>query len=52
LSLLRAPLVFDAPQTRLVFDAKALTLWTRNPELARHNDAMRFSICPQLEREH
>ena len=42
--LLRAPLLFDAPQTRLVFDSDAIErrLDGGNPELARHNDAIAY----------
>jgi AraC-like DNA-binding protein len=53
LRLLRAPLVFDAPQTRLVFDRESIErpLESGNPELARHNDAIALKYLSQLERE-
>jgi AraC-like DNA-binding protein len=52
-SLLRAPLLFDAPQTRLVFDRESLErpLEGGNPELARHNDAIALQYLSQLERD-
>jgi AraC-like DNA-binding protein len=52
-SLLRAPLVFDAPQTRLVFDCDSVErpLEGGNPELARHNDAIALQYLSQLERD-
>jgi AraC-like DNA-binding protein len=52
-SLLRAPLVFDAPDTRLVFDRDSIErpLDTGNPELARHNDAIAIQYLSRLERE-
>jgi len=51
--LLRAPLVFDAPQTRLVFDCESFErpLDGGNPELARHNDAIALQYLSQLERD-
>ena len=53
LSLLRAPLVFDAEQTRLVFDRESVErpLDGGNPELARHNDAIALQYLSQLERD-
>jgi AraC-like DNA-binding protein len=53
LSLLRAPLVFDAPQTRLIFDRASIerSLDGGNPELARHNDAIALQYLSQLERD-
>jgi AraC-like DNA-binding protein len=53
LRLLRAPLVFDAPETRLVFDRESIErpLESGNPELARHNDAISLKYLSQLERE-
>ncbi|HWW29904.1 MAG TPA: AraC family transcriptional regulator [Steroidobacteraceae bacterium] len=50
--LLRAPLIFDAPDTRLVFDRESIErpLDTGNPELARHNDAIALKYLSQLER--
>jgi len=52
-SLLRAPLIFDAPDTRLVFDRDSIErpLEGGNPELARHNDAIALKYLSQLERE-
>jgi AraC-like DNA-binding protein len=51
--LLRAPLIFDAPQTRLVFDQESVErrLDGGNPELARHNDAIALQYLSQLERD-
>ena len=51
--LLRAPLVFDAPRTRMVFDCDSFErpLDGGNPELARHNDAIALQYLSQLERE-
>jgi len=53
LILLRAPLIFDAPQTRLVFDRESIErpLDSGNPELARHNDAIALKYLSQLERD-
>jgi AraC-like DNA-binding protein len=53
LTLLRAPLIFDAPQTRLVFDRESIErpLDGGNPELARHNDAIAIQYLSQLERD-
>ena len=53
LTLLRAPLVFDAPETRLVFDRESVErpLDGGNPELARHNDAIALQYLSQLERD-
>jgi AraC-like DNA-binding protein len=52
-SLLRAPLIFEAPDTRLVFDCESVLrpLDTGNPELARHNDAIAIQYLSHLERE-
>jgi AraC-like DNA-binding protein len=52
-NLLRAPLVFDAPETRLVFDRESVErpLDGGNPELARHNDAIALQYLSQLERD-
>jgi AraC-like DNA-binding protein len=52
-TLLRAPLQFNAPQTRLVFDADSIErpLDGGNPELARHNDAIALQYLSQIERE-
>ena len=52
-SLLRTPLLFDAPQTRLVFDRESIErpLDGGNPELARHNDAIALQYLSQLERD-
>jgi AraC-like DNA-binding protein len=52
-SLLRTPLLFDAPQTRLVFDRESIErpLDGGNPELARHNDAIALEYLSQLERD-
>jgi AraC-like DNA-binding protein len=52
-SLLRAPLIFDAPDTRLVFDRESIErpLDSGNPELARHNDAIALKYLSQLERD-
>jgi AraC-like DNA-binding protein len=46
-------LVFDAPQTRLVFDRESVErrLDGGNPELARHNDAIALQYLSQLERD-
>jgi AraC-like DNA-binding protein len=51
--LLRAPLIFGAVQTRLVFDAKSMEqpLDGGDPELARHNDAIALRYLSQLERD-
>jgi AraC-like DNA-binding protein len=51
--LLRAPLQFDAAQTRLVFDSAAIErpLDGGNPELARHNDAIALQYLSQIERD-
>jgi AraC-like DNA-binding protein len=51
--LLRAPLVFNAPQTRMVFDCESFErpLDGGNPELARHNDAIALQYLSQLERD-
>jgi AraC-like DNA-binding protein len=51
--LLRAPLLFDAAQTRLVFDSAAIErpLDGGNPELARHNDAIALQYLSQIERD-
>ena len=53
LSLLRAPMLFDMPQTRLVFDRESIErpLDSGNPELARHNDAIALQYLTQLERD-
>jgi AraC-like DNA-binding protein len=50
-ALLRAPLFFDLPQTRLVFDRESIErrLEGANPELARHNDAIALQYLSQLE---
>lgn len=52
-TLLRAPLIFDAPDTRLVFDRDSVErpLDSGNPELARHNDAIAIQYLSQLERQ-
>jgi AraC-like DNA-binding protein len=51
--VLRAPLHFGAPQTRLVFDADVIErpLEGGNPELARHNDAIALQYLSQIERD-
>jgi AraC-like DNA-binding protein len=51
--LLRAPLLFDAEQTRLVFDSAGIErpLDGGNPELARHNDAIALQYLSQIERD-
>jgi AraC-like DNA-binding protein len=51
--LLRCPLIFDAAQTRLVFDQETVErhLDGANPELARHNDAIALQYLSQLERD-
>jgi len=53
LSLLRAPMFFDMPRTRLVFDRESIErpLDSGNPELARHNDAIALQYLTQLERD-
>jgi AraC-like DNA-binding protein len=50
-TLLRCPLIFGAPQTKLVFDAATMErpLEGANPELARHNDAIADQYLSQLE---
>jgi AraC-like DNA-binding protein len=52
-SLLRTPLLFDAPQTRLVLDRESIErpLDGGNPELARHNDAIALEYLSRLERD-
>lgn len=52
-ALLRAPLRFDAPQTRLIFDAESIErpLDGGNPELARHNDEISLRYLSQIERQ-
>jgi AraC-like DNA-binding protein len=52
-SLLRAPMFFDMPRTRLVFDQESIErpLDSGNPELARHNDAIALQYLTQLERD-
>jgi AraC-like DNA-binding protein len=52
-TLLRAPMLFDMPQTRLVFDRESIErpLDSGNPELARHNDAIALQYLTQLERD-
>lgn len=51
--LLRAPLHFGAPRTRLVFDTEAIEspLDGGNPELARYNDAIALQYLTQIERD-
>jgi AraC-like DNA-binding protein len=51
--LLRAPLVFGAAQTRMVFDCESFErpLDGGNPELARHNDSIAMQYLWQLERD-
>jgi AraC-like DNA-binding protein len=51
--LLRAPLQFGAPRTRLVFDCDAIErpLEGGNPELARHHDAIALQYLSQIERD-
>src|ERR1700731_3075304 len=51
--LLRAPLHFDAPKTRLVFDREAIEgpLDGGNPVLARQNDAIALQYLSQIERD-
>jgi AraC-like DNA-binding protein len=53
LTLLRAPMLFEMPQTRLVFDRESIErpLDSGNPELARHNDAIALQYLTQLERD-
>jgi AraC-like DNA-binding protein len=52
-AMLRCPLIFDAPQTKLVFDQESVErpLDGANPELARHNDAIAVQYLSQLERD-
>jgi AraC-like DNA-binding protein len=52
-SVLRTPLIFDAPETRMVFDRDSIErpLDGGNPELARHNDAIALQYLSQLERD-
>lgn len=51
--LLRAPLIFDAPQDRMIFDAASIErpLEEGNPELARHNDIIALQHLTRIERE-
>jgi AraC-like DNA-binding protein len=51
--LLRAPLLFGAAHTRLVFDRDAIErpLDGGNPELARHHDAIALQYLSQIERD-
>jgi AraC-like DNA-binding protein len=53
LTLLRAPMLFGMPQTRLVFDRESIErpLDSGNPELARHNDAIALQYLIELERD-
>jgi AraC-like DNA-binding protein len=53
LRLLRAPLLFDQPQTRLIFDRDSIErpLDGGNPELARHNDAIALQYLSQIDRQ-
>jgi AraC-like DNA-binding protein len=50
--LWRAPLKFDAPQNRLIFDRGSIErlLETRNPELARSSDAVSTRYLARIER--
>jgi len=50
--LLRAPLLFGAARTRLVFDREAIErpLDGGNPELARHHDAIALQYLSEIER--
>ncbi|MGB6308564.1 MAG: AraC family transcriptional regulator [Steroidobacteraceae bacterium] len=52
-ALLRAPLYFGAPQTRMIFDADGIErpLNAGNPELARHNDAMALQYLSRIDRQ-
>jgi AraC-like DNA-binding protein len=52
-ALLRAPLYFGAPQTRMIFDAASIerVLNAGNPDLARHNDAMPLQYLSQIDRQ-
>lgn len=52
-AVLRAPLIFNAAQTRMVFDCDSFErpLDGGNPELARHNDAIALQYLSQLERD-
>lgn len=51
--ILRAPLIFNAPMTALLFDAQSMErrLETANPELARHNDAIVLRYLAQFDRQ-
>ena len=51
--VLRAPLVFEAKVTRIVFDAATFerTLEGANPELALHNDAIVVKHLARLDKE-
>src|SRR6201986_4216926 len=53
IDLLRAVLVFGAPESRLVFDRESVErrLDGGNPEQARHNDAIELQYLSQLERD-
>jgi AraC-like DNA-binding protein len=52
-ALLRAPLHFNAPQNRMIFDADSIErlLDAGNPELARHNDAIALQYLSQIDRD-
>lgn len=52
--LLRAPLAFDMPETRLIFDQASFEqpLPGANAELARHNDLIALQYLARFDREH
>ncbi|MFC4249874.1 AraC family transcriptional regulator [Sinimarinibacterium flocculans] len=52
--ILRAPIVFGAPENRLVFDRESFErrLDSANPELARHNDAIVVRHLARIDRDH
>lgn len=51
--LLRAPLRFNAPHDRMVFDSASIErpLEEGNPELARHNDIIALQYLVRIERD-
>ena len=52
-AILRAPLYFNASQTRMIFDAESIErqLHAGNPELARHNDAIALRYLSRIDRQ-
>jgi AraC-like DNA-binding protein len=51
-AVLRAPLYFECPENRMVFDCECVerVLDGANPELARHNDAIALQYLARIER--